>query len=72
MQLDFVTNLKRMYDTYEKNMHWILFSMFPYIFLSLIFISLTNFNDAGYSDVIAFGFLMQMFYFVASFRTLYT
>ena len=69
---DFASKLKRMYETYEKNMHWVLFSQFPYVFLSLIFISLSNFNNAGYSDIIACGFLMQMFYFVASFRSLYT
>ena len=38
-----------------------------------MFICLSNFNNAGgFSDLIACGFLMQTFYYVAFFRSLYT
>ena len=46
--------------------------MFPYLLLTFIFISLTNFNKSAFADMIACGFLMQTFYFVAFFRSLYT
>lgn len=49
-----------------------MFGKFPYVLLAIIFFSLTHFNNSGFSDLIACGFLMQTFYFVAFFRSLYT
>ena len=64
---------RKIYNALLKNNHWVLFSKFPYVFLTFIFISLSNFNNSGgFSDLIACGFLMQTFYYVAFFRSLYT
>ena len=66
------TYIRKIYSALQKNHHWVLFSKFPYLLLTFIFLSLTHFNNSGFSDLIACGFLMQTFYFVAFFRSLYT
>lgn len=47
------------------------FNLFPYIFLSVMFLSVVQFDGLSFSDLIDIGFIVQCFYLVAHIKTFY-
>ena len=55
----------------EKVLDYSLFSMFPYVLLTVIFFSALRFDSISFADLIDIGFLLQCFYFLASIKSFY-
>mmetsp|Transcript_18439 Transcript_18439/g.24761 ORF Transcript_18439/g.24761 Transcript_18439/m.24761 type:complete len:113 (+) Transcript_18439:791-1129(+) len=50
---------------------FVLFSSFPYIFLSVMFLSVVQFDGLSFSDLIDIGFLIQCFYLLAHIKSFF-
>ena len=50
---------------------FIVFSAFPYIFLSVMFLSVVQFDGLSFSDLIDIGFLIQCFYLLAHIKSFF-
>jgi len=50
---------------------YIVFSLFPYVFLAVMFLSVVQFDGMSFSDLIDIGFLVQCFYLLTHIKTLY-
>jgi len=46
-----------------------MFSLFPYVFLTVMFFSVVQFDGRSFSDLIDIGFLVQCFYLLAHIKT---
>jgi len=50
---------------------YVVYSAFPYIFLSVMFLSVIQFDGMRFSDLIDIGFLIQCFYLLAHIKSFY-
>ena len=48
-----------------------MFSLFPYVLLTIIFFSVIRIDSISFADLIDIGFLLQCFYFLASIKSFY-
>lgn len=55
----------------EKMVDYVAFSLFPYVLLSVIFLSVIRFDGVSFADLIDCGFLMQCFYLLAYIKSFY-
>ena len=52
-------------------MDYTVFNLFPYVLLSVIFLSVIKFDGINFADIIDIGFLVQCFYLLGSIKQFY-